>query len=237
MKVAEAPDQPGQKPMGFFVRPMRMEDIVQVVRVERECFPTGWAPTPFVRELRNRRAAYLVACATADPSQSESEARAFAARERSRQPPSLLQRLVTGVRDRLVGPALPPPDFSQTIVGFVGVWFMGDESHITAIGVREQDRRHGVGELLLLASIELSLPQRSRLMTLELRVSNRGAQALYEKYGFNPAGVRKRYYADNREDALIMTTDEIAAPEYQGRLERLRQAHTRRWGPSVRFLG
>ena len=89
-------------------------------------------------------------------------------------------------------PALPPPDCAQTSVGFIGIWCRGDGSHITAVGVREQDRRHGVGELLLLASIELSLPQRSRIMTLELRVSNQGAQALYEKYGFNPAGVRKR---------------------------------------------
>ena len=56
----------------------------------------------------------------------------------------------------------------------------------------------------------------SRYITLEVRVSNRGAQSLYDKYGFKKVGVRKRYYLDNNEDAYIMTTDSILTPRVQG---------------------
>ncbi len=237
MKVAEAPDRPGQKPMGFFVRPMRMEDIAQVAKVERECFPIGWVATPFKRELRNRMAAYLVACVATDPDEAEREARAFADRDRFSEPAPFLKRLAAGIRELFGGPALPPPDFSQTIVGFLGLWFMADEAHITAVGVVEEHRRRGVGELLLISGFDLALPRRSRVLTLEVRVSNRGAQAMYEKYGFNPAGVRKGYYTDDGEDALIMTTDEIASPQHRKLLAELRRDHKLRWGSSVRFLG
>jgi ribosomal-protein-alanine N-acetyltransferase len=72
--------------------------------------------------------------------------------------------------------------------------------------------------------------------TLEVRMSNQAAQKLYEKYGFKPAGVRKGYYTDNREDALIMTTSPINTPEYAALLETLRRDHAARWGASVRLV-
>lgn len=226
----------GQKRMGYFVRPMRMEDIAQVAQVERECFPTGWVATPFRRELQNRNAAYLVACRAADPWQAEREAREVAVAGPPRRN-SILKRLVDGIGELFAAPTSPPADFSQYIVGFVGLWFVVDEAHITAIGVREEERRKGIGEVLLAASVELASRRRSRIVTLETRVSNHPAQALYEKYGFDQEGIRKGYYTDNREDALVMSTGVISTPEYLERLRRLAQEHAQRWGQSVRFLG
>ena len=73
-------------------------------------------------------------------------------------------------------------------------------------------------------------------MTLEVRASNKGAQNLYKKYGFEAVGLRKGYYTDNHEDAVIMTTDTICEAPFQERLERLRKAHEEQWGHSVRLL-
>lgn len=223
--------------MSYFVRPMRLEDITQVARVEREVFATGWVVTPFRRELRKKSAAYFVACEATDPYRAEEEARLLVAPPpytRSTRP--VFRRFVSGLRG-MVSEAAPVPGFMQRVVGYVGIWFMAGDGHITAIGVKEGFRRRGIGELLLLASIEASLPQECRVMTLEVRASNTGAQTLYEKYGFNRQGVRHGYYIDNREDAVIMTTGLITTPAYQERLEQLRAEHAGKWGESVRHLG
>ena len=68
--------------------------------------------------------------------------------------------------------------------------------------------------------------------TLEVRTSNTGAINLYEKYGFTGRGIRKAYYADNQEDALIMTTDSIQHPDYRKRFVALEHSHQDRWGTS-----
>jgi ribosomal-protein-alanine N-acetyltransferase len=78
--------------------------------------------------------------------------------------------------------------------------------------------------LLFLGLADISEQMRALRMTLEVRVSNSGAQALYRKYGFENAGVRKRYYSDNGEDAYIMWSDPIASPGFQQRISRLRSA-------------
>jgi ribosomal-protein-alanine N-acetyltransferase len=70
----------------------------------------------------------------------------------------------------------------------------------------------------------------AKLVTLEVRVSNTQAQALYEKYGFNRTGIRNRYYADNGENAFIMTTDTISSPAFQSHFNQLKQAHEQKWG-------
>ena len=237
MKTIEAPSQVGPRPMGYFVRPMRLEDIPQVTQIERECFPTGWTATPFRRELRNRIASYLVAVEARDPFQADAEAREALSREdRPPKPLSLLQRLGDSIA-HILGREEPeaPSALPQRVAGFVGVWFMADEAHITVIGTGDHWRRQGIGELLLLASIEMSRARQAHVVTLEVRASNTIAQTLYEKYGFNSAGVRKGYYTDNREDAVIMTTDPIGSIEYEARLMALRMDHEQRWGSSVRL--
>jgi ribosomal-protein-alanine N-acetyltransferase len=68
------------------------------------------------------------------------------------------------------------------------------------------------------------------VVTLEARISNKQAQALYEKYEFQKVGVRRAYYTDNGEDAVIMTTDSLTSSAFQSRFQRLKQAHQHRWG-------
>jgi ribosomal-protein-alanine N-acetyltransferase len=95
------------------------------------------------------------------------------------------------------------------IVGFIGLWYMADEIHVINLAVHPDFRRRGIGELLLVNAIELSMNLKAILITLEVRVSNLAAQALYLEYGFSKRGVRRAYYLDNREDAAIMTLDGI----------------------------
>jgi ribosomal-protein-alanine N-acetyltransferase len=121
------------------------------------------------------------------------------------------------------------PSFKRDIYGFAGFWIMADEAHITSIAVREKYRRQGIGELMLIALIELATELKASLVTLEVRASNYGAQKLYSKYGFIEVGVRRSYYTDNGEDAILMTVDKIDTPPVQANLERLKQAHAKNW--------
>jgi len=111
---------------------------------------------------------------------------------------------------------------ADDVVGFAGLWVMVDEAHVTTFAVHPGWRRRGVGERLLLALLDLAVGRRAREATLEVRLSNLPARKLYEKYGFRPVGIRPRYYSDNGEDALIMTTEALASPAMRERIERLR---------------
>ena len=90
---------------------------------------------------------------------------------------------------------------------------MVDEAHITTFAVHPAWRRQRIGERLLLAFLDLAIDRRAREATLEVRLSNLPARRLYEKYGFRPVGLRPRYYSDDGEDALIMTTEPLAGPD------------------------
>ena len=110
------------------------------------------------------------------------------------------------------------------VVGYGGMWVMVDEAHITTFAVAPERRRERIGERLLLELMDLAQELRAREATLEVRLSNLPARRLYEKYGFRPVGLRPRYYSDDNEDALIMTTEPFASPGMRERLARLRQA-------------
>jgi ribosomal-protein-alanine N-acetyltransferase len=110
------------------------------------------------------------------------------------------------------------------VVGFAGLWLMVDEAHITTFAVHPAWRRQKIGERLLVALLDVAVARRAREATLEVRLSNVAARRLYEKYGFRPVGLRPRYYTDNGEDALIMTTEPLSTPEMEARLARLRAA-------------
>lgn len=105
------------------------------------------------------------------------------------------------------------------IAGFAGIWMMADEAHITTFGVHPSWRRQGIGLRMMLALIEMSLQIGAARMTLEVRVSNVAAQALYRRFGFVMVGRRRRYYTDDGEDALIMTTSELLGPSMQTLLD------------------
>lgn len=92
----------------------------------------------------------------------------------------------------------------EEVIGHCGMWIVLDECHITNIAVLKKFRGNGIGEQLLRESIELCRELAVQTMTLEVRVSNEVAQNMYRKLGFQDGGIRKKYYTDDREDALVM---------------------------------
>lgn len=201
----------------YRLRPMELSDIPQVVEIERESFPTMWPSTAYRRELeQNRLARYLVV---------EDVASSYTGPGDNRSPLSQMGRWLRTLRR---GAATERPSTSTLLLGFVGLWLMIDEAHIVTIAVREAHRRHGIGELLLIGATEIALANHQVMVTLECRVSNYAAQALYEKYGFRKVGIRPRYYSDNNEDAYIMSTDSIQTADYLSLFQRLKDEHRRK---------
>ncbi|MCU4184992.1 ribosomal protein S18-alanine N-acetyltransferase [Acidiferrimicrobium sp. IK] len=107
------------------------------------------------------------------------------------------------------------------VVGYAGLMYTGDESHVTTIAVDPRWHRHKIGSRMLAHLVRVSRERDVKHMTLEVRVANTGAQAMYRKFGFEPAGIRKNYYAETKEDALIMWVHDIDTDEYLARLVRI----------------
>ncbi len=112
--------------------------------------------------------------------------------------------------------------WGDEIVGFAGMWLLVDEAHVTTFATRQTWRRQGIGERLLLALLDLARTRGAHEATLEVRPSNTPARRLYEKYGFKVVGARPRYYSDNNEDALIMTTESLDGRSMRDRIAALR---------------
>jgi ribosomal-protein-alanine N-acetyltransferase len=112
----------------------------------------------------------------------------------------------------------------EEIAGFAGLWLMVDEAHVTTFAIAPAWRRNHLAEWLLVALLDVALDRRATEATLEVRLSNLPARRLYEKFGFRPVGLRPRYYTDNNEDALIMTTEPLSSPEMVARLAARRAA-------------
>lgn len=108
------------------------------------------------------------------------------------------------------------------VVGYAGLWLMVDEAHITTFAIHPDWRRRRLGARLLLAMLDVALERQAGEATLEVRPSNLAARRLYERFGFRPVGIRPRYYSDDQEDALIMTTERLDSPAMIERIARLR---------------
>jgi ribosomal-protein-alanine N-acetyltransferase len=206
-----------------YVRLMRKEDVIQVTEIDHEAFPTQWSGANYQHELQNRLAHYIVASheerTVEEPevkTSTEKGFRGLASRVRQ----LFNYRFSNGL----------PPSGEEYIIGFAGFWIMADEAHITNIAVRELHRRQGIGELLFISTIDLATELNARIITLEVRASNTAAQNLYHKYGFTQTGLRRGYYMDDKEDAVLMSTENITSASFQAQLQRLKQAHSRRWG-------
>jgi [ribosomal protein S18]-alanine N-acetyltransferase len=236
--------------MPYILENMQQEDIREVAQIERLCFSMPWPVSAYRRELKtpdtNR---YLVArfvppeiaatlnmseptldtiSSLSHPELYRSERRNGVPREHEQPARSLLSSLLPWLRHDDNGRSEPHSTSPFPIVGYAGLWLMVDEGHVTTIGVHPDYRGRGVGELLFLGLVDIARQMRAFRMTLEVRVSNTGAQALYRKYGFENAGVRKRYYSDNGEDAYIMWSEPISSQEFQNRTSRLREELTER---------
>jgi ribosomal-protein-alanine N-acetyltransferase len=209
---------------------MRIEHIPVVAAIERRCFTQPWPQNAYRREIQsNKMAHYFVARLFESdlPSPAVNAQRSAGPHENG-----LFGRLSRLLR----GPLEPPPSPAleaelRSIVGYAGLWLMTDEAHITTIAVDPDFQGNGIGELLVVALIDRARQIGARWLTLEVRVSNDVAQRLYEKYTFKEMGIRRRYYSDNGEDALVMWTDPVDSETFLNTLARNREALTRRLGP------
>ena len=192
----------------YYIEPMQLDDIPEVSRVERRCFSNPWPESAYRRELRNPEGNHYIVL-------------------RRRQKISAETQSVAEQRGRLLLlPLLRKPERrnADPIIGFAGMWILFDESHVTTIGVAPEFRGQGLGELLLVNLFDAAMRRNGQWLTLEVRVTNRTAQALYEKYGFTRQGIRRHYYSDNGEDADIMWSSSLREPGYREHIERLRES-------------
>lgn len=199
------------------IAPMELEDIPQVLQVDRESYVLPWPASAYRREvLHNRNARYLVLRELSSGStrvpQTEPE-------PRPRLPLPFFRWPLKSGETKTVRPG--------HIVGYAGMWIMVNEAHITTIAVRAGWRGRGLGELLLASLMEIASDVGAERVTLEVRVSNETAQNLYRKYEFRHVGTRPRYYSDNNEDAYIMSTgniqDQLYRQQFEGLVQRLRR--------------
>ena len=108
-----------------------------------------------------------------------------------------------------------------TVVGYSGLMLVGEDAHVTTIAVDPRWHRHHIATRLMLNIARDARVRGARHLTLEVRVSNDPAQRMYRAFGFRPAGIRKGYYVETNEDALVMWADDIDEEAYAQRLVRL----------------
>lgn len=221
---------------------MSVEDIPQVSTIERLCFSMPWPTSAYRRELKTPETNRYIVVRFIPPA----EAAALAlprpsienltrldhpalyptnghTEERKGSGRSWLDNLLPWRRSTLGRDAVESDGHSRyPVVGYAGLWLMVDEAHVTTIGVHPAHRGQGAGELLFLALTDLAVELHALRITLEVRVSNGGAQALYRKFGLDVAGLRRRYYSDNGEDAYIMWSEPVASPQFQRRMAEVR---------------
>ena len=111
----------------------------------------------------------------------------------------------------------------RRVVGYAGLMVFGDEAHVTNIAVDPDHHRRKVAARLLFALVTEAHRRGASACTLEVRVTNHAAQALYHQFGFAPVGIRKNYYAETGEDALIMWAEGLQTTSYTARLAELAQ--------------
>lgn len=174
----------------YRIAPMRLSDLDQVMEIEREAFPAPWPASAYRYELvQNGLSTYL----------------------------TLRLRHVPPTRGwpRAAG-LWPRGRPSLSVLAYGGFWIIVDEAHISTLAVHPDWRGRGLGEVMLVSLIDAAILLDAAELTLEVRVSNQAAQNLYRKYAFAIVGRRKRYYRDNDEDALIMTTPRLDEAAFQG---------------------
>ena len=183
----------------YTIRPMEPGDIPAVVAIDRLSFPTPWPASSYLYELRHSgRSCFRVLLKPESSTTVHSE----------RKWRSLL-------RDVMSQPE------GDRITGYVGFRRQDMEAHISTIAVHPEWRGRGLGELLLLTALEEALGLQVDLVTLEVRTSNRVAQRLYDKYGFQFTGTHRGYYRDG-EDAWLMAL-RVDKNGYQMQLAELRR--------------
>jgi [ribosomal protein S18]-alanine N-acetyltransferase len=204
---------------------MQVRHVPAVSAIEKESFSSVWPGSAYRREIeRNQMAHYFVVrrLPSAGPARRDRRFPITGLDGRDDED-GLLAKLVRMIRGEARTFSRDEAEELESIVGYTGMWLMIDEAHVTTIAVDPAYRGEGLGELLLVSLIDYAIDLGAVEMTLECRVSNHSAQALYRKYTFRNTGVRKRYYSDDGEDALIMTTEPLDSQIFQQVLESNRQ--------------
>lgn len=187
----------------YIVEKMTLADVPEVAALEKMIFSMPWSAHAFEYELQYNPMAYFFVVRPKNPDTAQEEEHDSSKEQRK---------------------DAPRVSSERKIIGYSGFWLILDEAHICTLAVHPDWRRRGIGELLLTHLIDQAIALHAAVLTLEVRVSNLAAQKLYQKYGFMTAGVRKRYYSDNNEDALIMTTQLITSLSFQRRFRALKAA-------------
>ncbi len=223
----------------YVVEPMRLRDITEVMEIEHDSFPSPWSARAYRHELLENDLSHYFVVRQRQMKRPESSlnrfnfARPGSLRLCSGQAPDPGQKRGFGnplraILDplgllgrvcRSLGVGIRPP-----ILGYSGFWLMVGEAHISTIAVQPNWRRRGIGELLLVAMLDRAMELEAEMATLEVRVSNVTAQNLYRKYGFRQVGLRRRYYRDSGEDALIMSTERLTSAAFQSHFQQLKRA-------------
>ena len=180
----------------YRVSAMQLGDIDQVMAIEGRAFFSPWTARAYRYEISSNHFSHFLVVRRAEPVGTAP------------------QDAPHGLFDRLLGAATQPPAL-PLVLGYAGFWLLIDEAHISTIAVAPEWRGMGLGELLLVALLDRALVVDADIATLEVRAGNQVAQNLYRKYAFQVVGLRKGYYSDNREDALIMTTPSLRGWEFQ----------------------
>ena len=196
----------------FTCREMGPNDVEQANAIEKDAFPDLFPPTSFSKELKRDRATILVAEVNENVTG--------------------WQELIPSEHDSISTPNLYRNGYTgygkgqKFLTGLLIFWEMAGEAHIMSVGVRRGFRRRGVGELLMFNCFSRCVRSAYTAISLEVRSSNKAAQKLYLKHGFLVEGIRKGYYSDNREDALIMNAREIQSPSHIQRMLDRKKTYT-----------
>ena len=202
------------------IRAMTVADLPIVRRIEEHAYNGHPPRTPFEREIRNGLAAYSVL--QWGGTQRGGTQRGGTQRGGTQPPPQTLS--APGRAARLLRRAGSATDRDRPILGFLGLWFLGDQLHITTIATDPLVQGRRVASHLMLCAFDTAEESGLRTLALEVRASNERARAIYERFGLREVGRRRRYYSDNGEDAVIMVTESIETEAMQQRIARLREA-------------
>lgn len=195
----------------FRIEPMTVTDIPEVIAVERASYAMTWPRKAYDYELRHNDLAHY-----------------FVLRYSIQQPPNDLPETTDQATDTADNSRLPVRNRQAGVIGLGGFWLMASQIHISTIAVHPDWRGLGLGEWLLVTLLEAGHSLGAESATLEVRPSNQAALALYRKYNFQEVGRRPRYYRDNNEDALILTTPPLALPDYRAMFQQRQAALAQR---------
>ncbi len=190
--------------VSYQMRHMRLTDIPHILVIDQQSFSIPWAASSYAREVSYSTHSHMVVIQRTETVPAPN---AFAS----------AWRWMTG-----------ETTVHNTVLAYGGLWLFGAEAHISTIASHPRYRGQGWGEMGLMAMLRRAILLKATEVSLEVRVSNTRAQALYRKYGFHQHGVKRGYYYDNNEDAYDMRLD-VTLPPHKAFIEERYRAYCARY--------